>query len=249
MTNHRKVHFEGLSNGKVHTGAVSYVSYPGQEIVFTLMKNVGKEPLLSVDRSIESIIAAIAKRESADPKELSFYELERCMVKGHRLKPGQYIFNRITPVWDGDKIIDVKWLAGHCNDIVLEDFGGYVTESVHETKLTNIFTKKAFPSPREYTVQDLHDVLGLIGDVYFSKGSPDEPFQTTVERFAVEVIRTFCREKNTPNEDFEKIMALPRETTLGDATATAYDKFCAWLTEQHAEFRKHISIPLFREIA
>ena len=216
---YKRVHFEGFVNGRPHTDAVSYVPYPGQQIVFTILRNGGRKPLLSTSTCIESIIAAIAKEEGVDPKELTFYELATHI--GSHFNPGQYSFSRITIEWNGTGIADAQWQAGLCSEAVIAAFSGYIMKDGDQGKPRNFFMgSRTLPCPaqsRTYTIQDLYDIGVLIGQMR-KKTSLAGLCDTAMQRLTDEVIRTFCREMSTADEDFEKLMALPRDTNLGKAT-------------------------------
>jgi len=250
---HKRVHFQGFANGRPCTDAVSYVHYPGQQIVFTILRNGDQRPRLSTSDCIDSIVEAIAAEEGTDPDKLTFYELETHIGSPVSLKPGQYSFSQLIIIWDDQDIVDIHWRSGLCSDAVIEGFCGYITGNGNREKLQNVFAgSKNVLCPTKsptYTLQDLYEIYFLIMGVEKKDGSNKDLCDHVTKRFTDDVIRTFCKENNTAVEDFDELMVeISHATALSASTAIAYDTFCNWLAEQDQEFHDGIHLPIFEEI-
>ena len=249
---YKRVHFDGLAAGKPHTDSVCYIVYSGRQIVFTILKNADKPPLMSTGENIESIVAAIAKREGINPKDYTFYELETCIGWSAALKPGEYNFTRITFTWVGEAMTNPRWQAGLCSDRVLKEFWGYIVGKDTGAKLYNFHGgAKTIPYPMidpQYTIESLYDTVSLFGRVYDKNDFP-YLYDATLQRFVDEVCRTLCREMKVPDDNIVEVMSSrTNETMLPPVTSAALGNFLEGLTFQNREFFEALKFPLFEEI-
>jgi hypothetical protein len=243
---YKRAHFQGcMPNNSLNV--VSYVMYSGKQIVFTGLHNTTEGPAGSSINFAEDIIAVIAKKENINPQGYTFYDLQT--PKGYPShEPGDYSFNKLRPQWKNGVIVQMGWQEGHCSDIILEHFGGYIRGSDHRITFRNL--PQAYgaikPLPKNYhpnTFQDMIELTVLAHDICKEHGL-DGLLKTFLERIA-ETAKGLCNEQGVNPNDSNRFLALPRNTPLGQTSSKLFNGVCDWLKEQHVEFERSISPVLF----
>lgn len=245
---YKRVNFTDLLRNNP-LNVVTYVVYPGKQIVFTGLHNCTEGPAGSSINYAEDIVYAIAAKERIDPQDVTFFDLQT--MKGYiEYLPGDYRFNRLVPSWENRKIVHMEWREGHCTDTILHDFAGYIQGSDATIKFRNLAQAYGAIKPLQSannlnTLQDVIDLVIAVNDTC-DKHALKQLREVFTERLG-KIVKSYCLENNVDPMDNDGLILLAKDTPLGPKSAEHFCETCAWILEQHLEFRQLITPILFIE--
>ena len=187
---------------------------------------------------------AIAREGNIDPKEWTFFDFQTKELYSHH-KHGDFTFSKLVLEWTGDAISHVRWIDGHCSELVLQHFIGYTMKSDTWPKARNLAVAVErinplgkFHSPN--TFGDMIELFTLVDDV--ARRHHMKKMYMEFVRRAAQATRLLCMENGFSEGCLDLI---PRDTRFGKESDPLYLSLCKWAIEQHRDIRSRLGPILF----